>query len=477
MNGDIKTVRLILNSDIDVNSKNKNGVNALIAASNSNHTEIVKLLLEHDGDPNSNDSNLVPLLINATANGNTEMVKILLDCGANPNLQNKYGDTVLIGASMFGKTEIVKLLLEFGVNVNLQNNTGNTALMYASENGHTEIVKLLLQYGADVNLQNNKGKTTLMIAADNGHTDIVKLLSIFKKFSISRQPGKPKLRFNPTNKLKSQQSQWFDKKNNIMIPKWQLICSNLDMKFMLNELIDILKFIFESNVINGLNTITIDYTTITKRQVCCILAKIYNHLINNNTVILNDNYVKKDLDTCDNDTDITGDDISDLKSVYIYNDSENKKRYCYSYQDLKYYIDTSGSKHTWSTKLITDEEKESMKQFIKKVDENKLIKVLELLFDRTESGVSLKDRRVEQLYIELASVLGTGMNVTILKEKFNINRVKDEMDVYPFMNGILRADMTIEEGMKTLIDNIRNENDEKQRKHKQDILTYIINQM
>lgn len=55
-------------------------------------------------------------------------------------------------ASMMGHTEIVKLLLDRGANVNYAHgNMGWTALSSAAYKGHTDTVKLLIERGADIN--------------------------------------------------------------------------------------------------------------------------------------------------------------------------------------------------------------------------------------------------------------------------------------------------------------------------------------
>ena len=95
----------------------KYGVTALMLAAREGKTEIVKLLLDRDANIESKDNWGNTALSLAAWEGKTKTVALLLKHGANIEAQNKYGWTALMRAAWSGRTEIAKLLLEHGANI------------------------------------------------------------------------------------------------------------------------------------------------------------------------------------------------------------------------------------------------------------------------------------------------------------------------------------------------------------------------
>ncbi|EDU43191.1 ankyrin repeat domain containing protein [Pyrenophora tritici-repentis Pt-1C-BFP] len=131
--------------------------NALQAASERGHTEIVKLLLDKGADVNAQGGLHGNALQAASERGHAEVVKLLLDNGADVNAQGGDYGNALQAASERGHKEVVELLLDNGADVNAQGGDYRNALQAASEGGHTEVVELLLDKGADVNAQGGFG--------------------------------------------------------------------------------------------------------------------------------------------------------------------------------------------------------------------------------------------------------------------------------------------------------------------------------
>ena len=117
----------------------------LIDAVENGDIQSVRELLDRGADPNSRDdydnTTLILALINR--NGNIEIIRLLLDRGADPNLQNDRGYTVLMNASMFGYTEIVRLLLDRGADPYIRNCHNNTASMIAERHGYNDVATLI----------------------------------------------------------------------------------------------------------------------------------------------------------------------------------------------------------------------------------------------------------------------------------------------------------------------------------------------
>lgn len=196
---------------IDINTLNKEGLSALTVAAFDGHLSIVERLLKLDADKYKTDKQCVNALYAAVQNGHTDVVRCLLEWGYElRNIGNK--NTPFHAAAIGNRTEILELLFEAfpdeknfdttnidgvtplymacekghvgvvdqlikkGANVNTSNRHTVSPLNIASQNGHTAVVKLLLENGADVNSQTEDGPSPLFIASQNGHKDICKLL-------------------------------------------------------------------------------------------------------------------------------------------------------------------------------------------------------------------------------------------------------------------------------------------------------------
>ncbi len=81
--------------------------------------EVVKLLLEKDVDVDSKDRHGRTPLSHAAASGRQDVVKQLFEKGVDVDSKDADGRTPLSHAARFGGEEVVKLLLEKGVDVML----------------------------------------------------------------------------------------------------------------------------------------------------------------------------------------------------------------------------------------------------------------------------------------------------------------------------------------------------------------------
>lgn len=168
-------------------------------ASRIGYARLVSALLQTDLDIDSRDTAGHTALIRAAGKGHTDVVRVLLAAGANVNQyypssmveesHDQWFDTVhdprsvtaLMHASGEGHLEIVSLLIRAGAHVNTTTNQGTSALMYASNRGRTEVVRALLAAGADVHqsafLDATPRKHNALSAAEsNGFIDIVAAL-------------------------------------------------------------------------------------------------------------------------------------------------------------------------------------------------------------------------------------------------------------------------------------------------------------
>ena len=183
--GDLKAVRDLIDTGVNVDVQDKQGRSALMLSSKNGYLEIVKILvnvgaaLNLQGNEMSYGGNTA--LMYACRNGHLEIVKTLTGSGAALNLQGsewgRQGYTALMYAScMSGRQKIVKTLTDAGADVNIKGEYERTALILASEKGYPEIVKVLVDTEADLNIRNTFGQTALMRASREGHLEIVKTL-------------------------------------------------------------------------------------------------------------------------------------------------------------------------------------------------------------------------------------------------------------------------------------------------------------
>ena len=112
--GDIQTVRTLLESGVDVNEISYtigNKLTALHWAAYKGRTDIVRILLDAGAEMNVKDAVGYTPLHYAAYHGYTGVVRILLDAGADPAVVSRFG-TPLKSAQEEGYTTIVRMLMK-----------------------------------------------------------------------------------------------------------------------------------------------------------------------------------------------------------------------------------------------------------------------------------------------------------------------------------------------------------------------------
>lgn len=160
--GDIETVKRLLDKGANIDARNEAYDTPLLVASENGEIEIVDLLLKMGAKIEGGSGGT--LLRKAAFNGHTEIVKLLLDKGVNIESGNVYGYTALMEAAGSAQTKTVELLLTEGANIHAKGMDGVTPLMRAAQNGNAKIVKQLVEKGANVETKDNNGRTALMLA-------------------------------------------------------------------------------------------------------------------------------------------------------------------------------------------------------------------------------------------------------------------------------------------------------------------------
>ena len=151
---------------------------ALFEAINSGNTEKVYELINSGINVNSRDIFENTPLHKAAAVGNIDMVSFLISQGADVNAKNKTGYTPAFAAINAGKTNILRILAENSANVNMRflNDEGKTLLHLAVQKDQLENAQLLLEYNADTKAADFAGNKPLFYAKENGNKQMIELL-------------------------------------------------------------------------------------------------------------------------------------------------------------------------------------------------------------------------------------------------------------------------------------------------------------
>lgn len=143
--GDIPSLRELIASGVDVNSRGRDGYTALMAA--------------------------------VEGRGGSEVVAWLLSRGARLDLANDYGSPALHIAASIGDAKSLELLVSAGADVNQTNAfTGETPLLSATALGHAGAIQFLLRNGADVRAVDDFGLSALHLATASSSTCLRLLL-------------------------------------------------------------------------------------------------------------------------------------------------------------------------------------------------------------------------------------------------------------------------------------------------------------
>jgi ankyrin repeat protein len=167
MDGDMETVRTLLDGGQDVDVAQGDGMTALHWAAFRDDVEMATLLVAADADVAvaTRVGGIVPLWLAAT-NGSAAMVDVLVDGGALVNWPTSTGATPLMAAATAGRVDAVERLLNHGAFVNSRETAnGQTALMFAAWENRADVIRLLVQRGAHV------GLTSLVVAMDERRFD------------------------------------------------------------------------------------------------------------------------------------------------------------------------------------------------------------------------------------------------------------------------------------------------------------------
>lgn len=191
-NGDLKTVKILLANNVDINTHDYDSLTPLMAAIINHNTEMVKFLLEYNANPNICDNEGWSPLMIAIANNNykvnnvirdnTTIINMLLEFNADIHHKNDSGYTPTIISAMNGELDIMKLLVKNGTSIDEKDNEDISvfahAVMFTGRNRNieknTNMLDYLVENNANIHQSNINNQSALFLAAHNGYFDMVK---------------------------------------------------------------------------------------------------------------------------------------------------------------------------------------------------------------------------------------------------------------------------------------------------------------
>ena len=201
-NGDVKTLRSLIEGGVDVDSKDDLGRTPLHYAKDGSMAELLvslgadvnarghfeytplhsaasaaaaEVLIAHGADVHAiNEFGGTPL----HSVYDPAIVDVLVKHGADVNARSNDGQTVLhntVGSSVdFDKPPVIDRLLAHGADINSRDDNGQTPLHRVRQR---EVAEILIAHGADVNAQDNDRSKPWDIAKRGGYEQLLPLLS------------------------------------------------------------------------------------------------------------------------------------------------------------------------------------------------------------------------------------------------------------------------------------------------------------
>lgn len=147
---DYREMRNRIFKGANVNSRNGDGLPAIVIAADKGDRALIKFLLDQGAKINAvTESRGETALMRRAGAGDLDTISVLLEFGADPNLQDRTGLSALMRAASTRKHRIVKRLLDGGAEVGWADFTGRSALGYARDVRARRVIRLLEEAGAD----------------------------------------------------------------------------------------------------------------------------------------------------------------------------------------------------------------------------------------------------------------------------------------------------------------------------------------
>lgn len=172
-NGDLDSLKILIDGGANVMTEDENGYTALHFAVMSKNYDAVQYLIENGADVNKRTKqDEVPLHF-ASFSGRIDIVELLINNGADINVKMGNGNTPLMGAADY---ETAKLLVENGADLKVRNQIDMTPLHAAASKGDTLLIKYYLKKGLDINATDMEYRTPLIVAVNYRFPEAAEIL-------------------------------------------------------------------------------------------------------------------------------------------------------------------------------------------------------------------------------------------------------------------------------------------------------------
>lgn len=173
---DLALISLYLESGVDVNYLNSDGLTAMHIAALSGNVELINKLHQSGGNVNfQNKTGTTPMHL-AARFGKVDAIYLFHKLGARIDEYTECG-TPLFHAIALQQIEAIEALHKLGADLNTKNKiSGATCLMFAAKENMLKMVKTLLKLGADKSLRDKHGDTALTLAGYQGNIPVVAAL-------------------------------------------------------------------------------------------------------------------------------------------------------------------------------------------------------------------------------------------------------------------------------------------------------------
>src|SRR6185312_8170763 len=169
----LPVLQLLIDRGADLDAVSDYGESALSVSSRVGRFDAVRLLLDAGADPKP--LKWTPLL-RAVALGSTSEVESQIRAGAGLEDRDRWGRTAWLLSLQTGDLTKAELLLAAGADRKMRGRCGKTTLMYAIGNSDTVMLRWLLDRGVDPNETDEFGGTALIAAAQVESAECVRML-------------------------------------------------------------------------------------------------------------------------------------------------------------------------------------------------------------------------------------------------------------------------------------------------------------
>ena len=151
---------------------------SLFEAADAGEVEWLKYAIESGVDVDERNDDGLTALILACEKGHFGCARLLVEIGhADVEKSTRFGETPLFVACRDGHDSIARLLIEYRADVDRETaDDGTTPLSVACLNGHVRCAEILINGGADIYKATDDGETPLSAACLSGHIDCICLL-------------------------------------------------------------------------------------------------------------------------------------------------------------------------------------------------------------------------------------------------------------------------------------------------------------